>query len=144
MTRNVLVTVTGYQNSPQSGEDTIEIMAPGSYYFKGGKHILLYEEAMDETQAMTKNLVKFTPGYLEVTKSGQVETHMLFMEGQETLSHYATQFGDIQMGFRTSDVVVYENEDSIQVCACYAMDVNCQFAADCRLTIQIRSCGKQE
>ena len=47
MTREVLVKVQGLQSAPGEESEAIEVIAPGEYYFRNGKHYFLYDEVME-------------------------------------------------------------------------------------------------
>lgn len=68
MTKDVLVSVTGTQFFGD-GQDAVEIITPGTYYLKNGKHYILYDEAIADTDIVTHNTVKAAPGKVEVAKT---------------------------------------------------------------------------
>ena len=64
MTRDVLVTISGLQTDVVPREDTedepIEVVTPASYFYKNGKHYLIYEEVTEGFPGVTKNKIKVT------------------------------------------------------------------------------------
>ena len=48
MTRDVLVSITGARFSEHDKED-VEMIIGGDYFWKNGKHYVLYEEVMEES-----------------------------------------------------------------------------------------------
>lgn len=64
------------------GDEPIELVVPGEYYFRNGSHYLRYEEMMEDHGDTTINYIKISPKGMEVRKKGQVNTHMVFDAGQ--------------------------------------------------------------
>ena len=90
MTKEVLITICGLQNGPDVDGEPIEMTTVGEYFYKNGKHYVLYEEVMEGESKPTKNRIKFAPGMLELTKNGVVNVHMLFEEHKKTRIIIAT------------------------------------------------------
>ena len=44
MTKDVLITISGIQTIDGEVNDPIETVTPGEYYFRNGKHYILYDE----------------------------------------------------------------------------------------------------
>ena len=44
MTKEVLVTISGLQFSPETENESVELITSGSYYKKNGKHYIIYDE----------------------------------------------------------------------------------------------------
>ena len=53
MTRDVLVSITGARFSEHDKED-VEMIIGGDYFWKNGKHYVLYEEVMEESGEVVK------------------------------------------------------------------------------------------
>lgn len=138
MKQNVIITVTGTQNAPDTEEATVELTVPGQYSQVGRHHFLVYEEVDEESRQTTRNLVKFREGFMEVTKSGMIKTHMLFEDGKEFLTPYRTPFGEILAEFHTSSVIIHTTEKGLTADAVYTLGMNGSFVADCRLHINVR------
>ena len=47
MTKDVLLSIKGLQIGENEQNDTIEVISPGDYYFRNGKHFFMYEEVME-------------------------------------------------------------------------------------------------
>ena len=77
MTRDVLVSITGARFSEHDKED-VEMIIGGDYFWKNGKHYVLYEEVMEESGEVVKNTVKITPDSMDILKKGSINTHMVF------------------------------------------------------------------
>lgn len=140
MKKDVLIHVCGLQMiNPEDGEEPIEIVVPGQYYFRNGSHYLRYEEMMDDTTQTTVNYIKMSSKGVEVRKQGQVSVHMVFEQGKKNMTFYSTPFGTLQMGIAATGLELKEEEDNIHLKVDYALDVNDEHVADCYLTVRAQS-----
>lgn len=145
MTKDVLVSLRGLQFE-QSGEDPeqIETITVGTYYEKNGKHYVLYDEVTEGFEEPTKNRMKFSEHALELTRIGLVNVHMVFEQNRKNMTSYHTPYGDIIIGIDTKQIQISEQEDRITVTVNYALDVNYEFLAECKIVLDIRSKEKRE
>ena len=66
MTQDVLLTISGLHDmafaDPEENEENepIEVITPASYYWKNGKHYILYDEVMEGIPGVVKNKIKIT------------------------------------------------------------------------------------
>lgn len=140
MTKEVLVSIAGLQYELE-GEEAIEMISAGEYYFRNGKHFILYEEILDEgskdTTAMVKCTLKISETQVEVIKKGPAAVHMIFELGKNHMTYYSTPYGDLLIGITTNSIHINEQEKRIDVELTYGLDMNYQFISDCNLTIAI-------
>lgn len=140
MDKDVLIHVRGLQMmDTEEGQEPIEIVVPGQYYFRNGSHYLRYEEIMDESSTPTVNYIKMSPQGVEVRKKGLVNVHMVFEQGKKNMTYYTTPYGTLQMGIATTGLALTENTDSIDMKVDYTLDMNEAHVADCYLTIQAQT-----
>ena len=118
---------------PQQGEDSVEMIAPGKYYFKNDKHFFLYDEVAEGFEETTRNVVKVAPGYMEVTKDGLISGHMVFEKNKKYVTYYYTPFGSILIGISATKVDVIEEENEIRIDVEYGLEINNQFVAECSI-----------
>lgn len=143
MTKDVIISICGLQNGPETDGEPIEMITTGEYYYKNNKHYLLYEEVMEGETATTKNRIKFAPGYMELTKNGVVSVHMLFEESQKNITHYHTPYGALVMGIDTKKVELTEEENEINISVDYALEINQEHVADCDIKICVKAKGSR-
>lgn len=135
MTKDVFVSITGMQTSEPS--EPVEIINAGNYYKKNDMHYVLYDERIEGFDQVTKNRIKFKPGYLCVSKKGVMNTNMEYDVQKKTLNCYATPFGEIMMGIHTTSVEIEETEEYIIVVADYTLDANDSYLSKCHVKIKI-------
>ena len=144
MTKDVFVSISGMHEEiaetpavERDEAEAIEVVTPGSYYFRNEKHYIVYDEVMEGFEEATKNIFKFDGSCLEVTKRGAVNVHMLFEEQKKNMTTYHTPFGDILIGIDTEKIEVSEEENKIHVHVDYSLEANYQHLADCKIDMKI-------
>lgn len=150
MTKEVLISITGLHYEVVPGEEMteetepIEVITPATYYFKNGKHYILYDEIVEGIPGCIKNKVRVSPeeGILELTKSGITRTNMTFEKGKIHMSQYNTPYGELLMGIYTKEMQCHEEERLIKIDASYALDINGEKVADCEIGIRVRAKGE--
>ena len=145
MTKDVLVSLRGLQFEQSDGDpEQIETITVGTYYEKNGKHYVIYDEVSEGFDEPTKNRMKFGEHVLELTRTGLVNVHMVFEENRKNMTSYHTPYGNIMIGIDTKQIQISQQEDRITVTVNYALDVNYEFLADCKIVLDIRSKEKRE
>jgi uncharacterized beta-barrel protein YwiB (DUF1934 family) len=144
MTKDVLLSITGLQFSPDQESNSVEVISPGEYYYRNGRHFFLYDEVTEGFDQVTKNIVKVSPDYMELTKKGVVNVHMVFEKNQKNVTYYYTPFGSLLMGIDAKKIDVQEAEDSIQVDVEYGLELNYEHIANCRIRIDAKPRGDAE
>lgn len=136
MEKEVLIHVKGLHmmNAPE-GDEPIEIVVPGEYYFRNGSHYLRYEEMLEDHGDPTVNYIKISPKGMEVRKKGQVNTHMVFEQGKRNMAFYTTSFGTLEMGISATNLELKESDSRLDMKVNYSLDLNQEHVADCCLDI---------
>ncbi|MGN1148082.1 MAG: DUF1934 domain-containing protein [Lachnospiraceae bacterium] len=137
MTKDVLLAIKGLQFDASAEESNVQTITVAEYYEKNNSHYVIYDEAIEGTEQSTKNIIKFKDKSLELTKKGFVNVHMLFEENKKSLTNYATPFGDILIGIDAKKITKTIENDTIRVNVDYALEVNYEFLADCKITMEI-------
>lgn len=137
MTKEVLITVSGVQMDIE--DDPIELVTLGTYYFKNGKHYVLYEEQPEEGMPITKNVVKFYDEHFEMTKKGGNHSFLVFDRGKKTSMVYNTLVGPLQMDVMTKDLTIKESEDEFQIFVKYSLDINYNFISECEVHFKVQA-----
>lgn len=143
MTKEVLISISGLHmgvNEAESEEnEPVEVLSAGNYYFKNGKHYLFFEEMVEGFREVTKTQIKWQGNeILEVRKSGLSNMNMILEKNKKNHCFYNTPYGQLNLGIYTTDIVVAETEDNIDICAEYAMDVNYEPFAECTIKINVK------
>lgn len=122
--------------------EPVEIICPATYYFKNGKHYILYEEPVEGMSGTIKNKIKIKEDeFLEVTKSGLASTHLFFEKGKLAVTQYETPYGSMIVGTHTKELSVEATERQIDVYVQYALDVSGDKIADCEIRLKVKAKG---
>lgn len=141
MTKEVLLSITGLLLSPDQQSDTVEMIAPGEYYFRNGKHYFLYDEVTEGFDQITKNVIKVAPDYMELTKKGLLNVHMVFEKNKKNVTYYYTPYGSLLIGIDAQKVEVNEAQDLLCVEVDYGLEMNYEHLANCHIRIDAKSKG---
>ena len=139
MTKEVLISISGLQFELNS-EEPVEVISVGEYYFRNGKHYIIYEELqMEEGNScdMTKNTIKISDHQVDIIKKGCNNVHMIFELNKKNVTFYNTPFGDLLIGLYTTSIQLSENKDELVVGLEYALDINSNHISDCSITMRV-------
>ena len=144
MTKEVLLSLRGLQFDAASVDgDKIETITPAEYYKRNDSHYIIFDEAMEGFAESTKNIMKFKNNSLDLTKKGLVNVHMTFEENKKNMTNYSTPYGDILIGIDARSVRLQEEEERIVVDVDYALEINYEHFADCKIKVDVRPQGKE-
>ena len=139
MTKEVLVTISGLQFSPETESESVELITSGSYYKKNGKHYIIYDEVNEGFSETTRNIIKLNDDFMDITRRGVSNVHMMFEKNKKNMSYYNTPFGNLLVGINATDVKVNETEDNIDIKVDYKLEVNYEHLAECSISMNIMS-----
>ena len=148
MTKEVLVTISGLQFSPETESESVELITSGSYYKKNGKHYIIYDEVNEGFSETTRNIIKLNDDFMDITRRGVSNVHMMFEKNRKNVTYYYTPYGSLLIGIDAKSVDVQETENDIDVTngeenmdieVRYVLDVNYEHMADCCITMNIKS-----
>ena len=143
MKKDVLISIEGLQVGEEDSSDKIEVITPGSYYKKNNRHFVLYDEVMEGSDKVTKNTIKFDGDFLALTKKGFTNVEMVFEKNKRNMTNYVTPYGSILVGIDADNINIVEEEDSISIDIDYALDINYEHLADCKIKMDIRSATEE-
>ena len=148
MTKDVLINISGLQvdvNEMENNDEPIETISTGNYFFKNGKHYLLFEEVSEGVPGVTKTQIKIKgEDSLEVLKRGVSNAHMNIDTKRKNRSYYETPYGQLNLGIFTRNIKIDEKEDNINIKVEYALDVNYEPLAECTIRINVKPKGSKE
>ncbi len=139
MKRDVKISICGIHTN--EGEDSVEVVSIGEMYEENDILCVSYEEASDEMDGveceMVKNLMKIQNEQVQIIKKGPSQTHMVFMEGKDTLSYYSTPFGELEVVIHTSRLQQEQTEKGLEIYLEYALEVNAAHMSQSNVNIKI-------
>ncbi len=137
MTKDVEIIIRGTQTGPDSDGEPIETKVQGEYFFKNGKHYILYEELQEGDSHPTKNRMKFQKNVVELHKSGLLSVDMVFDLKTPHVCNYHTPYGSLAMEITTDTIVLAESDEEIALGISYRLSLNEGEAADCHISVLI-------
>lgn len=135
MTKDVYITVQGSHIVDGTPQEPVVTKARGKYYYRGGKHYLLYDEELEGVEQPISSVVKFNDTLLEVRKKGSLESLMVFEKDKLNVARYATGAGTIEVGMKAADIALEEAAGRIRISVTYEMFAGCGKVQDSRVTI---------
>ena len=139
MTKDVLVKIKGLQFAGEEDADATEVITSGTYYMKNGKHYILYDEVMEGSTEITKNVIKIWDSSMDVTRKGPASVHMMFEKDKKNVSYYYTPFGNLLIGIDAKNVQIEESEQESCAQGHYGLEINYEHVADCHITVDVKS-----
>lgn len=139
MTKDVLIAIRGMQFEGAEDPEAIEVIQKGQYYQRNGSHYLVYEEPVEGSSDRILNRIKFKTDEVQVTKKGAVNTMLSFKQNEKNMTNYATPYGNLIMGINTHQIDLKMNESKLEIHVDYALDINYEFVADCKIAIAATS-----
>lgn len=137
MTEDILISVKGLHTAETASEEEVEVFSAGKYYFKNGRHYILYEEMEEDTKSVIKNRITIKDGCLEVKKTGVLGARLVFEEEKKNVSWYNTPFGQLLLGIEVHSMRVKETEELIEIGVAYELEANYEKVASCELQIRV-------
>ena len=142
MTKDVLIAIKGMQFEGAEDPEEIEVIQRGQYFEKNGSHYLMYEEPVEGSTEIIKNRIKFKENEVQVAKKGAVNTTLTFTQNEKNMTNYSTPFGNLVVGIDTQKIALQLEENKMDICVDYALDINYEFLADCKISIAVTALPK--
>ena len=139
MTKEVLVSISGLQYAEELDSEPVEVITSGDYYKKNNKHYIIYDEVMEGFEETTKNIIKLSDGFMDITKRGAANVHMMFEKNKKNVTYYYTPYGSLLIGIEATKIEMEETEQDIHVTVDYALEVNYEHMADCKIKMNVKS-----
>lgn len=139
MEKEVLITISGVQDEYEGPPITQTVS--GEYYFKNGRHYLLYEEIVENMNGFLGNnkcTMKISPQQVEIIKKGDGNLYMNFMKGKKTVTSYTSPFGNIITGFYTHRIDIFEEEGLTELALYYELEMNGAYISECEIRVQVK------
>lgn len=142
MTKDILLTISGLHASGGENGEPIELMTPGQYYLKNGKHYILFDEAMEGIAGEIKSTIKFTEDRVELIRTGAASTRMIFQKDQESMVLYQTPAGPLSISLYTEDMTVDIREKQMNLEINYSLKAEGQIITES--TVHLNICPKEQ
>ena len=138
MTKEVLVSIRGAHMVDGDAGD-VSVITAGSYYFKNGRHYVIYDELLDDMEGAIRNTIKIGAGAVDIIKSGAARSHMNFEKEKTSRSCYVTPYGQMMVGVTTDGIEISEQPDQLKVSIDYTLEINYEQMSSCHIQIDVSS-----
>lgn len=137
MTRKVRILIEGSQSDVPQEKVTTSVY--GKYRYVNGRHIISYEEASEDGEKPSRNMVKISSGLIEMKKDGINRTHMVFDLAGESGAVYQTPYGNLYFDIRTTGITVKEEEEELLIDMQYTLSHKDSHISDNQIRMVITS-----
>ena len=141
MTKEIILTISGLHATDGETDDPVEVITPAEYFFKNGKHYVIYDEVMEGIEGSVKSKIKFTENSVELMRTGAASTRMVFEEEKEHVALYHTPMGPLSISLYTEKLISSIEEGKIKLEIHYSLKAEEQVITESSVIIEI--CPKE-
>ena len=136
--KNVVISIKGTQQGPDEEKNTIEFETDGRYSFEDGVARFDYEESEITGMEGTLTALEVAKECVTITRTGTVNSQMVFILGEKNHFMYNTAFGSASIGLDTRTVRADFGETGGSLEMRYQLDADGRPISRNELQIQIR------
>jgi len=138
MEKEVLLTITGTQRFQNEAPETTKLVTEGLMRCEDGAVELSYEETELTGLSGTRTTFRIEDARVILSRTGALESRMVFAVGQEEHSLYDVGYGALMITVRAESIRsdVDENGGSLQVA--YAISIEEETAGEIEYVIEVR------
>lgn len=141
MTKDIILTISGLHATDGEADAPVEIMTPGQYFLKSGKHYVVYDEVIEGLEGTVKSTIKFTETTVELMRNGAASTRMVFELDKEYKVLYQTPMGPLDISLYTENLDVNLQEEKIELKINYSLKAEEQVITESSVHMEI--CPKE-
>jgi len=104
MKQEVILSIQGRQRYDDQEPEVIELVTAGTMEFRDGGWDICYQETELTGLAGVTTTFRVEPGKVTLTRTGKLNSQMVFQEGQSHDSLYRMDFGALLMTVRANSV----------------------------------------
>lgn len=135
--KKVYVSIIGTSTVDGEGDKT-ELVTEGEYAVRNGKYLLRYKEHLADVGGDCSTVIKIDDSTVVMSRTGNVNTQMIFEDGKRHMSHYETPLGSFTIGVSTEMLKTEVNEAGGDVEIKYILDINNSAQVENYLHLNIR------
>ena len=138
MEKEVLLTITGTQHFQNEAPETTELVTEGVMRCADGAVELSYEETELTGLTGTRTTFRIEGARVVLTRSGAMESRMVFAVGQEEHSLYDIGYGALMIAVRAERIRSDVGEDGGTLQVAYAISIEEETAGEIEYVIEVR------
>lgn len=125
MEKEVIISIKGMQRYEDSPTDTIELVTQGRLQaHEQGGYTLSYQESKLTGLEGTRTTFQIEPERITLMREGEVNSQMVFQQGQRHLSMYSTPYGDLAVGINTRHLLQSRDGAKGRIEIDYAIEID--------------------
>lgn len=138
MKRNVVLSIRGRQEYPGQKPDVIELVTEGTMEYRNGGWDLRYEESdLTGLEGVTTTF-RIEPERITLTRTGKLNSQMVFEEGTVHESLYQVEFGALMISVCAKQVKWDLSEQGGMIDLVYAIEIEQSAAGTIDYHLQIQ------
>ena len=139
MNKDVIISIRGTQSYEDVEDDVIELVTSGTLSQKEAGYLLTYKESELTGLDGTTTTFQVEPGRVTLVRLGEVNSQMIFEEGQKHVSLYETPYGSMTIGVAAHKVRSTLDETGGLIEINYALEIDHAIAGENYFHIQVRT-----
>lgn len=144
MDKNVIISVKGVQSSEDHDESVLELVTEGKYYKEDGAYCVTYKESEVTGMEGTTTTLRICDGIVTLMRTGSVNSHFVFQQGQKHVSYYDTEHGAFTIGVYASAVDIRMNDDGGEIRVGYQLEIDNSRSSENDFFMSIRETGRTD
>lgn len=104
MKQTVMLSIQGRQTYADQEPDTIELVTEGTMEFRDGGWDIVYEESELTGLSGVLTTFRIEPGKVTLSRSGKLNSQMVFQQGTTHQSLYQMEFGTLMISVRATNL----------------------------------------
>lgn len=136
--KKVLLTISGIQSFQEEAPETTKLVTEGEMKLEGDTVLLSYEESELTGLAGTQTAFSVRPDKVILTRTGAVNSKMIFVVGQEDHSLYDMGFGALMIAVRTEKICSELDENGGFLQVLYSIVIEDDTAGTIEYRIEVR------
>lgn len=144
MDKNVIISVKGVQTAEDREPNVLELVTEGKYYKQDDAYYVTYDESEVTGMSGTTTTLKVADGVVTLMRSGSVNSHFVFQQGQKHVSYYDTEYGVFTIGVFANAVDIRVDDNGGEIRVGYRMEIDNSKSGENDFYMSIREAGKTD
>jgi len=144
MDKNVIISVKGVQTAEDRETNVLELVTEGKYYKKDDAYYVTYNESEVTGMNGTTTTLKIAGGIVTLMRSGSVNSHFIFQQGQKHVSYYDTEHGAFTIGVLASEVDVRMDDNGGEIRVGYQLEIDNSRSGENDFYMSVREAGQTD
>ena len=137
MKENVNVRITGIHVREGERSEKIVTQTTGKYREIPSGCEMCYEEQRENGEEKVSSTVRIYADRMEIIRSGDYGSDMIFEENVVHHTDYATPYGTMDMIVRTHALTILQQEEELRIDAAYGLELNGQQLSQASISFEV-------